>query len=222
VRACRVWVKALGLAEGLVEGLREEAGTGAVVVTVQEGWRGRDRCGLCRRRCREFERGKSHGAAGLWTWGARCLGWRRRTRARGRSAHPSRQLIAPRAARVAPLRREPRHCRAAPRAQAREWFRRSRRLRPGTGGFARRGWRTATRSRSRSPSSASVSHSPAGPGRSSAWSRSRSGEWCISSSGDPGQRDRHDGAWKDLRRPVDAGRGGPRRSGGQRLRADRP
>ena len=58
MRQCRVWVKGLGLAGAVVEGAREEPETGALVVTVRLGWRDRDRCGLCRRRCPGFDRGE--------------------------------------------------------------------------------------------------------------------------------------------------------------------
>lgn len=50
MRQCRLWPNRLGRAGAVVEGVREEANTGALVVTVRSGWRGRDRCGLCRRR----------------------------------------------------------------------------------------------------------------------------------------------------------------------------
>jgi len=69
VRQCRVWAKGLGLAGAVVEEAREEPETGALVVTVRPGWRDRDRCGLCRRRCPGFDRG-----AGARRWRALDLG----------------------------------------------------------------------------------------------------------------------------------------------------
>jgi len=63
----------LGLAGAVVEGAREEPETGALVVTVRLGWRDRDRCGLCRRRCPGFDRagGLPPGAAGALHHGGR-------------------------------------------------------------------------------------------------------------------------------------------------------
>jgi transposase len=57
VRGIRVWAGLLGLQRAVVEdvGLGSE---GEVIVSVRPGWRERDRCGVCRRRCGRYDPGE--------------------------------------------------------------------------------------------------------------------------------------------------------------------
>ena len=56
MRGIRVWGRLLGLQRTVVEGVRIGEG-GELVVLVRPGWRERDRCGVCRRRCSRYDRG---------------------------------------------------------------------------------------------------------------------------------------------------------------------
>lgn len=56
MRCIRVWARLLGLHGAVVEGVTH-TDTGGVVVSVRPGWRERDRCPLCRRRCGRYDRG---------------------------------------------------------------------------------------------------------------------------------------------------------------------
>ncbi|MCP9492001.1 MAG: ISL3 family transposase [Solirubrobacteraceae bacterium MAG38_C4-C5] len=57
MRGTRVWAGLLGLQRAVVEdvGVSEE---GEIVVAARPGWRERDRCGVCRRRCPGFDLGE--------------------------------------------------------------------------------------------------------------------------------------------------------------------
>ena len=57
MRGIRVWARLLGLQRAVVE----DVATGsedAVIVAVRPGWRERDRCGVCRRRCGRYDAGE--------------------------------------------------------------------------------------------------------------------------------------------------------------------
>jgi transposase len=56
VRGIRVWARLLGLRRTVVENVRIE--DGKVVVAARPGWRERDRCGVCRRRCPGADQGE--------------------------------------------------------------------------------------------------------------------------------------------------------------------
>jgi transposase len=57
VRGIRVWAGLLGLQRTVVEDVT--AGSeGEVIVSVRPGWRERDRCGVCRRRCGRYDSGE--------------------------------------------------------------------------------------------------------------------------------------------------------------------
>lgn len=59
MRSIRVWARLLGLQGAVVEDVTVNgAGDGVeVVAAVRPGWRARDRCGVCRRRCGGFDTG---------------------------------------------------------------------------------------------------------------------------------------------------------------------
>ena len=65
MRGIRVWARLLGLRGAVVEDVTVND-AGEVVVAVRPGWRERDRCPFCRRRCGGYDRG-----AGRRRW--RCL-----------------------------------------------------------------------------------------------------------------------------------------------------
>ena len=69
MRQIRVWAKALGLAGAVVEGMDWVAEAGTLVVRVRPGWRERDRCGQCHRRCPRYD-----GGVGRRWWRALDLG----------------------------------------------------------------------------------------------------------------------------------------------------
>jgi transposase len=57
MRGIKVWAGLLGLLRVAVEGVT--AGSeGEVIVSVRPGWRERDRCGVCRRRCGRYDLGE--------------------------------------------------------------------------------------------------------------------------------------------------------------------
>jgi transposase len=57
MRGIRVWARLLGLQRAVVEDVT--AGSeGEVIVSVRPGWRERDRCGVCRRRCGRYDAGE--------------------------------------------------------------------------------------------------------------------------------------------------------------------
>ncbi len=58
MRQTRVWARGLGLCGAVVEGVELELPTNTLVVWVRVGWRDRDRCGICRRRCPGFDLGR--------------------------------------------------------------------------------------------------------------------------------------------------------------------
>jgi len=57
VRSIRVWAGLLGLQRTVVEDVTT-GNEGEVVVSVRPGWRERDRCGVCRRRCGRYDPGE--------------------------------------------------------------------------------------------------------------------------------------------------------------------
>jgi len=57
VRGIRVWARLLGLQRTVVEDVRLGI-EGEVIVSVRPGWRERDRCGECRRRCPGYDLGE--------------------------------------------------------------------------------------------------------------------------------------------------------------------
>jgi transposase len=57
VRGIRVWARLLGLQRTVVEDVKMGS-EGEVVVAVRPGWRERDRCGVCRRRCGRYDAGE--------------------------------------------------------------------------------------------------------------------------------------------------------------------
>jgi transposase len=57
VRGIRVWAGLLGLQRAVVEDVRMGS-EGEVIVSVRPGWRERDRCGVCRRRCGRYDSGE--------------------------------------------------------------------------------------------------------------------------------------------------------------------
>jgi len=68
VRGIRVWARLLGLQRSVIEAVWIGI-EGEVVVAARPGWRDRDRCGICRRRCPGFDLG-----GGRRRWRARDLG----------------------------------------------------------------------------------------------------------------------------------------------------
>ena len=56
MRGTRVWARLLGLQRAVVEDV-QIGGEGEIVVAARPGWRVRDRCGICRRRCPGFDQG---------------------------------------------------------------------------------------------------------------------------------------------------------------------
>ena len=56
MRGTRVWARLLGLQRAVTEDVRMGS-EGEVVVAARPGWRERDRCGVCRRRCPGFDLG---------------------------------------------------------------------------------------------------------------------------------------------------------------------
>jgi transposase len=57
VRGIRVWARLVGLQRAVVEDVRIGS-EGEVIVSVRPGWRERDRCGECRRRCPGYDLGE--------------------------------------------------------------------------------------------------------------------------------------------------------------------
>jgi transposase len=57
MRGIRVWARLLGLRRAVVEDVRIGR-EGEVIVSVRPGWRERDRCGVCRRRCPGYDLGE--------------------------------------------------------------------------------------------------------------------------------------------------------------------
>lgn len=57
MRSIRVWAGLLGLQRTVVEDVTT-GNEGEVVVSVRPGWRERDRCGVCRRRCGRYDPGE--------------------------------------------------------------------------------------------------------------------------------------------------------------------
>jgi transposase len=57
VRSIRVWAGLLGLQRTVVEDVTM-GDEGEVIVSVRPGWRERDRCGVCRRRCGRYDPGE--------------------------------------------------------------------------------------------------------------------------------------------------------------------
>ncbi len=57
MRGIRVWARLLGLQRTVVEDVRMGS-EGEVIVAVRPGWRERDRCGVCRRRCPGYDLGE--------------------------------------------------------------------------------------------------------------------------------------------------------------------
>ena len=57
VRSIMVWAGLLGLQRTVVEDVTTGS-EGEVIVAVRPGWRDRDRCGLCRRRCGRYDAGQ--------------------------------------------------------------------------------------------------------------------------------------------------------------------
>jgi transposase len=57
VRGIRVWARLLGLRGVVVEDVMLD-GEGEVIVAVRPGFRERDRCGVCRRRCGRYDAGE--------------------------------------------------------------------------------------------------------------------------------------------------------------------
>jgi transposase len=57
MRGIRVWARLLGLRRAVVEDVRLGS-EGEVIVSVRPGWRERDRCGVCRRRCPGYDLGE--------------------------------------------------------------------------------------------------------------------------------------------------------------------
>jgi len=68
VRGIRVWAQLLGLQRSVIEAVWIGI-EGEVVVAARPGWRERDRCGICRRRCPGFDLG-----GGRRRWRAQDLG----------------------------------------------------------------------------------------------------------------------------------------------------
>ena len=68
MRSIRGWARLLGLAATVVEAVTVN-GAGEVIISVRPGWRERDRCPFCRRRCGRFDQG-----AGRRLWRALDLG----------------------------------------------------------------------------------------------------------------------------------------------------
>jgi transposase len=58
VRGIRVWGRLVGLRRAVVEDVRIGEEEGELVVAARPGWRERDRCGVCRRRCPGFDLGE--------------------------------------------------------------------------------------------------------------------------------------------------------------------
>ena len=65
MRSIRVWARLLGLCRTVIEDVTVND-AGEVIICVRPGWRERDRCPFCRRRCGRFDQG-----AGRRLW--RCL-----------------------------------------------------------------------------------------------------------------------------------------------------
>src|SRR5271156_1577904 len=57
MRGIRLWARLLGLRGAVVEDVRLGS-EGEVIVGVRPGWRERDRCGVCRRRCPGYDLGE--------------------------------------------------------------------------------------------------------------------------------------------------------------------
>jgi transposase len=57
MRGIRVWARLLGVRRAVVEDVRIGS-EGEVIVAVRPGWRERDRCGVCRRRCPGYDLGE--------------------------------------------------------------------------------------------------------------------------------------------------------------------
>jgi transposase len=57
VRGIRVWARLLGLQRAVVEDVRIGS-EGEVIVSVRPGFKERDRCGVCRRRCPGYDLGE--------------------------------------------------------------------------------------------------------------------------------------------------------------------
>jgi transposase len=57
MRGIRVWARLLGVRRAVVEDVRIGS-EGEVIVSVRPGWRERDRCGVCRRRCPGYDLGE--------------------------------------------------------------------------------------------------------------------------------------------------------------------
>ena len=57
MRGSRVWARLLGIQRAVVEDV-QIGGEGEIVVVARPGWRERDRCGVCRRRCPGFDLGE--------------------------------------------------------------------------------------------------------------------------------------------------------------------
>ncbi len=57
MRGIRVWARLLGLQRTVVEDVRLGS-EGEVIVAARPGWRERDRCGVCRRRCPGYDLGE--------------------------------------------------------------------------------------------------------------------------------------------------------------------
>ena len=57
MRGIRVWARLLGLQRAVVEDVTA-GNEGEVIVAVRPGWRERDRCGFCRRRCGRYDAGE--------------------------------------------------------------------------------------------------------------------------------------------------------------------
>jgi transposase len=68
VRSIRLWARLLGLAGTVIEDVTVND-DGEAVMMVRPGWRDRDRCGFCRRRCGRYDQG-----AGRRRWRALDLG----------------------------------------------------------------------------------------------------------------------------------------------------
>ena len=57
MRGIRVWARLLGLRRAVVEDVRMGI-EGVVIVSVRPGFKERDRCGVCRRRCPGYDLGE--------------------------------------------------------------------------------------------------------------------------------------------------------------------
>ena len=57
MRGIRVWARLLGLQRAVVEDVRIGS-EGEVIVSVRPGFKERDRCGVCRRRCPGYDLGE--------------------------------------------------------------------------------------------------------------------------------------------------------------------